>query len=211
MPSQSERGRKRLNIVELVCSTGSCGFYWTTRATAPYLMGRPSSDFGGPYASRLEAASEALCAHPPGFVALEPIVIRRNDLDEPEGGWPIKSGTLRLTVSLSALELAGLEEQDSAQQGSRLVKDGEIEPQVSSTTAHLEVLSYDLVPGSTRLVEDEGRPVLELYVDARWRHPARENPTEFLRALRARVTIPRLDIKHRPARHAFMFRAIPNR
>ena len=210
MPSQSETGRKSLNIIELVGPTGSSGFYWSARKTAPYLFGRPGTDFGGPFGNRLEAAAEALCAHPPGLVVLEPVVLCRQDREEREGGWPVKSVTLKLSVGMNPSEIGENQPVGFVSDSGLAASLGRVVPSLASSTEYLEVLACDLVWDSVALSRKEGLPVLEMLVDARWRHPARENPVEFLRALSAHVAFPDLGVEGRQAHHAFVFRQVPH-
>jgi hypothetical protein len=211
MPARTESGRKSLNLIELVGPTGSSGYYWSTRKAEPFLFGSPGTDFGGPYQSKLEAAAEALCAHPPGVVALEPVVITRQDLDEREGGWPVKSVTLKISVGMYPEEIGDNQPVGFISETGLAEPLGRVVPLLTSAHAYLEVLNCDLVWNSVALSRKEGMPVLEMMVDARWRHPARENPVEFLRALTAQVSFPDLAVEGRQARHAFVFRPVPHK
>jgi hypothetical protein len=209
MPSRNESGRKSLNLIELVGPTGFSGYYWSARKTDPYLFGSPGTDFGGPYQSKLEAAAEALCAHPPGVVALEPVVITRQDLDEREGGWPVKSVTLKISVGMYLEEIGDNQPVGFVSETGLAESLGRVVPTLTSSNSCLEVLRCDLVWNSVALSRKESLPVLEMLVDACWRHPARDNPVEFLRALTAQVSFPDLGVEGRPARHAFVFRPVP--
>lgn len=208
MTSPSESGRKYLNIVELVRPTGSSVYYWTARKQAPYLFGRPGTDFGGPYQNKLEAAAEALSAHPPGLVSLEPVVIVRQDLDEREGGWPLKAVTLKLAVGMYPTEINEHQPVGLVLETGLAAPLGQVVPELVSGAEHLEVRGCDLIWNSVALTRKEGLPVIELLVDARWRHPDRENPVEYLRTLNACVSFPDLGIEKRTARHTFVFRPI---
>jgi hypothetical protein len=203
--------RKSLSIVELVAPTGPTGYYWSARKSVPYLLGVPGVDFGGPYQGRLEAAAEALAAHRPGLVAIEPVVLQRQDLDEREGGWPVHKVTLRFSVELHADEMSPEQPAGFVAETGLDASLGEVVPLLRSASNTLDVLSVHLVRGSVALSRQEGISLLGLLVDARWRLPARENPIEFLRALSAEVSLPALGIEARPAKHAFVFRAVPSR
>jgi hypothetical protein len=208
MSSLSESGRKHLNIVELVRPTGSSVHYWTARKQAPYLFGRPGTDFGGPYQSKLEAAAEALCAHPPGLVSLEPVVIVRQDLEEREGGWPVKAVTLKFAVGMYPTEIDDRQPVGLVLETGLAAPLGQVVPELVSGSGHLEVMGCDLIWNSVALTRKEGLPVIEFLVDARWRHPDRENPVEYLRTLTASVSFPDIGVHKRAARHSFVFRPI---
>jgi hypothetical protein len=210
MPCRTESGRKSLNLIELVGPAGSSGYYWSARKEEPFLFGSPGTDFGGPYQSKLEAAAEALCAHPPGVVALEPVVIVRHDLDEREGGWPVKGVTLKISVGMYPEEIGDSQPAGFVSETGLAEPLGRVIPNLRSSNSHLEVLRCDLIWNSVALSRKEGIPVLEMLVDARWRHPVRDNPVEFLRALTAQVSFPDLGVEGRQARHAFVFRPVPH-